>query len=99
MNFTERMKAPPSIFGQPRRACPLEQSRVYPIAHPRAIDNAAPLPDFQTRRRFCLTEGLKNDTAPPELSLRGPEGAVQSLEGTAVLYPPPLKWQKPKVSL
>ena len=58
------MKAPPSIFGQPRRACPLEQSRVYPIAHPRAIDNAAPLPDFQTRRRFCLMEGLKNDTAP-----------------------------------
>ena len=35
------MKAPPSILGQPRRACPLDQSRVYPIAHPRAIDNAA----------------------------------------------------------
>ncbi len=43
-------------------------------------------------------EGLKNDTAP-QLSLRGPEGAVQSLEGTAVSYRSPLKWQKPKVSL
>ena len=35
----------------------------------------------------------------PDVSLRGPEGAVQSLEGTAVSYRSPLKWQKPKVSL